>query len=113
MTDEIADKVEQLIASGYRRLSYRLGTVARIDRPDWQQVLATYLGCQVRAIEQIRKARPGELEDYYRRVLSKDCVRLSADEVVRVPTSSFSDTGFVEIPTPDHEHSPGSLTPRF
>jgi hypothetical protein len=99
MTDEMPENIKRLVESGYRRVSYRHGTIARIDRPDWQQALAAYLGCQLSAIHKIRQTRPGELEDYYRRVLSKDCMRLSAAEVVWVPTSSFSDTGFIDPPS--------------
>lgn len=83
---------EQLTAAGYRCTSRNHGRASRIDRPDWQRVIARHMG---RTLEEVRQARSGDLEDYYRRVLSRDTVTLRPEDVT-FPSSSFDSAGYVD-----------------
>lgn len=101
---------ETLTRLGYRRVSNKYGIVARIDREDFVQVLARSL----------RRAPadfyvPGGTDrvagnwcDYYRRVHSKDRIELPREVARRVPPSGHDSTGFVKLPKPVVESTPGT-----
>ena len=92
-------KAQILTAMGYRRVSNGHRGIARIDRPDWLDVLA----------KDLRRSpaefyRPGEKDpaitwcDQYRRVYSKDTIHGVPEDVFkRIPGSGDSDCGFVNI----------------
>lgn len=67
------ETVTALIAKGYRVISRRHGICARIDREDWEEY------CR-------RKGYP-VCADWYRRILSKDKIRVSLAAVRRIPNS--------------------------
>lgn len=58
----------QLTAAGYRRVSNSYRCVARIDRPDWKDVLAKYL-CTTPD-----KLSGNGHEDSYRRIFAEDAI---------------------------------------
>lgn len=87
---------ERLTARGYRRTSRSYGMVSRIDRSDWIDVLAEHL---LRTTDEMRKmirGQPGQWEDFYRRVLSKDTVNLNPPQrALNVPPSRSDPVGYV------------------
>lgn len=102
---------EEATALGYRRISNSYRMVARIDRPDWLEVMARAL-LRVPA-DFVERSGPytgqptGGWCDHYRRCLSKDRVTLSPEEFKKVPGSGHDPCGFVpltpsEVPD-DHE----------
>lgn len=87
---------ERLTARGYRRTSRSYGMVSRIDRSDWIDVLAERL---LRTCDEMRKMiheQPGQWEDFYRRVISKDTVTLDPPRrALKVPPSRSDPAGYV------------------
>lgn len=90
----------KLKAMGYRRISNRHRIIARIDEPQWVQIMA----------EELRRAPadfyvPGDKlpaanwDDYYRRVISRDRVSDIPESVFRqIPLSGDDQCGFKELP---------------
>jgi len=73
--------IEQLAAKGYRRISAKHGTVARIDRPDWVDVLAEKLRRSPAEFYLPGETRPAEhWAEHYLRCFSKDVWSMSPDE---------------------------------
>jgi hypothetical protein len=105
MWTEMPDlKAEDAVAQGYRRISNKHRLVARIDRADWLEVLATEMR-RAPADFIIRSgAKKGEVDpgwnDHYRRCLSKDVVKMSPAEALKVPTSGFDEVGYIGPPSP-------------
>lgn len=88
---------QELITRGYRRISNKYGTVARIDREDWLAVLAKYLH---RSVAELYIPQTDEVSPhwcgFYRRVLSKD--QINVPDVARaVPSSDHDPVGFIRI----------------
>lgn len=85
-----------LIASGYRRVSNRYRLVARIDRPDWIDILARDL---LRSPAEFyvpgAKEPAGMWADHYRRCFSRDTLTLDPDVFYQIPTSCHDPVGFV------------------
>lgn len=87
---------ENLVARGYRRTSRRHGMVSRVDRPDWKEVLAKHLIRSVPEMEKMVRRSPGDWEDYYRRVLSKDTITLNPpSRALSIPSSDHDPVGYV------------------
>lgn len=93
-----ANQMAVLKARGYRRVSNKHGMLARVDRPDWVEVLARHLK---RSPAELYV--PGEPEpaahwaDYYRRVLSGDRVDVEPPALARlVPSSDHDPVGYVD-----------------
>lgn len=85
MTEE---KINGLIALGYRRTSRKYGCVSRIDRVDWKSIL------RKRGIK-VLKGDDFCAEDFYRRCSSKDTLTVSKQDVLKFPTSRGSITNYV------------------
>lgn len=83
---KIKSKPQALIAAGYRRVSNRSLTIARIDNPDWQEVLLASNPAILIA---------GNAEDYYRRKLSEDRIKLNASVFKAIPSSTCDSTGYI------------------
>lgn len=92
---------EEATAMGYRRISNTYRLVARIDRPDWLEHMATTL--RRAPADFYVRGRPTLTEvdggwcDYYRRCHSKDRVTLAPNEYVKVPGSGHDPCGFVPL----------------
>lgn len=79
--------IPTLIASGYARTSNRHGMVSRIDRPDWQEHMASIYP----------NSRPLGA-DFYRRCVSKDTLEgFSRDDVRKFPASAEGPSEFMEL----------------
>jgi hypothetical protein len=89
--NETSLTAEQLAARGYRRVSVRHRHVARIDRPDWLSVLAQHL-----SVDEVQGT--AVWCDYYRRVLSRDCLTVPEDVLMNVPPSCGDDCAYVPLP---------------
>lgn len=77
--------VAALVAKGYRRISNKYGMVARIDRPDWIEVLPA----------NFKRNANANAADYYRRCVSKDVLELPTSVAMMVPNSDNDAVGFV------------------
>lgn len=73
---------------GYRRISNASRIVARVDRPDWQRVMAD-LGLHI-AADELNAA------DHYRRCYSEDRITLESSVYKRVKGSCADAIGFVD-----------------
>lgn len=97
---------------GYRRVSNKYCMLARIDRPDWLDVLAAHCG-RARAdfyiMEQPDSSKLGTApyamsdevgsswKDFYRRVLSKDVITVSPEVSKLVPPSGWDSVEYIEV----------------
>lgn len=92
------EEAKDLVQQGYRRTSNKHALAARIDRPDWRQVMAqdhapwdwqgdglTWVNCLTR----------GGAQDYYRRCLSKDVVKMLDEVSHLMPTSNNDSCGYI------------------
>lgn len=87
---------EVLVAQGYRCVSRAYCMVARIDRPDWLEVMAKRVGCAV--ADFYRKDGGGVSAmwaDTYRREHSKDVLTVHPDIVRMIPTSGWDPVGYI------------------
>lgn len=91
----IENRASTLIRQGYRRISSRYCHLARIDRPDWKEVLAMHMGWRPEQIEPMINSQHGAFQDFYRRVLTKDTITVSRLISVRVPTSGYDSIGYI------------------
>ncbi len=85
----------ELTAAGYRVISRKYKSVARIDRADWQQVLAKHHAPwdpEGQGMEWVRNIGAGNAEDYYRRCLSKDEIIVA--DIKCIPNSGHAVTGY-------------------
>jgi len=74
---------KRLAEMGYRRVSNRFRIVSRVDRPDWK--MDNGHGHTLDA-------------DYYRRVVSQDCIEgVPGSAFVLVPNSTHDATEYVEV----------------
>lgn len=90
--------VEQLVAMGYRRVSNAYCHVARIDRPDWLNVLANTLHRLPAEFYAPGEPYPrGMWCDHYRRGYSKDVLTVSREMIGKIPSSNFDDISYVPI----------------
>lgn len=90
---------EEATARGYRRVSNRYRWVARVDRPDFVQVLAKHLRHPVSFfLTNSEKNVQAQWCDHYRRVYSCDVVILREREYEKVPASGHDPVGYVEVP---------------
>ncbi len=77
-----------LIDRGYRRISRRRGTLARVDREDWHQaLLAKY--------PKTERFSEADQIDFYRRYVSEDKVTVSRYVSEMIPVSTGDMTGYV------------------
>lgn len=83
--------VKALIADGYRRISNSYRHIARIDRPDWKDVLAKSMNTTADKL-----STETSWEDHYRRVHSKDVLEVPQHVYKRIPGSSGDRCGYVE-----------------
>jgi hypothetical protein len=76
-----------LMYKGYRRTSRRSGIVTRIDRPDWRDHISLPQGVSV--------THP---EDHYRRVISRDSLRVSkyVSEMVYASHDREHECGYIK-----------------
>jgi hypothetical protein len=86
-----------LISRGYRRISNKHGVVSRIDRADWITVIAQHLNRSPAELYVPGRHHPEPCwNDYYRRVLSKDQLKIGK-LVHDIPTSDFDAVGFIDL----------------
>lgn len=83
--------IELLISQGYRRISNKHGIISRIDREDWVE----YLLKKTNNDEKWIKAVGETLEDFYRRVYSKDKITIG-NQAKKIPSSDFCTIGFLK-----------------
>lgn len=76
----------QLKALGYCRTSWTGRIVARIDRPDWYDVMG------------LGHLHGTVAEDHYRRCYSKDVLTVSKHLIAQMPPSRHTLTGYVALP---------------
>jgi|SRR5882724_1660479 len=97
---------------GYRRVSHKHHMIARIDRPDWLDVLAAHCG-RARAdfyiMSNPNRNIPGAApyavsdkignnwKDFYRRVLSKDVIVVAPEVSKLIPGSGYDPVEYIEI----------------
>jgi hypothetical protein len=79
---------ETLSRMGYRRISNKFGMVARIDRPDWLEVMR-------KKHPNWENAEVSMIADYYRRCVSKDVLTLPLEVSRWVPSSNHDPIGYV------------------
>lgn len=88
--------VADITAQGYRRISNKYGTVARVDREDWVQVMAKHLR---RAPADFYVLGEDKVTwnwcDYYLRTLSKDKLTLPPSVAAMIPSSIGDNVGYV------------------
>jgi hypothetical protein len=76
---------KRLTAMGYRRMSNRYRTVARVDREDWMLVMKTAIPA-------------GYAAHHYRRCYSEDVIEgVPGTAYFLVPPSTHDKTGYVEV----------------
>lgn len=94
---------EQLVTRGYRRISNAYGRVARIDRPDWLELLAQRM--RRAPADFIVRDGSGRVSSiwcsYYRSTMSKDVHTVDAERMAKIPTSGSSYCGYVDPAVPD------------
>lgn len=87
---------EEATLRGYRKVSNKYKLVARIDRPDWIDVLARSMRRSPAEFYVPGESLPAiSWCDQYRRVYSKDQLKLSSEEFKKVPSSWDDPIGFV------------------
>lgn len=94
-----AQHMQQLAARGYRRVSNRYGTLARVDRSDWLEVLAKNLGRSVAELYDPQTKQPAaHWCDFYRRShLCNDRIDVEPPALAQlVPSSGGDAVGFVD-----------------
>ena len=74
-----------LYHSGYAIKSRRHKIVARIDRPDWNDI----------AIKKYYYLNPQERADMYRRLMTKDRIEVTREEMKFLPSSINGQLGYV------------------
>ena len=93
---------EELIALGYRRVSNKFLSVSRIDRPDWEYILAKQhspwdVFAGLRWVRSIRGS-----ENTYRRCTSEDVIDgVPIDVFKQIPLSNWETVAYVPIPGKD------------
>lgn len=113
MDTVLAETTAKALADvGYRRVSHKYNMIARIDRPDWLEVLAAHCG-RARADFYImgnpNRNIPGAApyavsdkignnwKDFYRRVLSKDVMTVTSEVSKLIPGSDYDPVEYIEI----------------
>lgn len=102
---DLDQEAVRLIRSGYRPVSNRHRTLSRIDRPDWQERLASALAPWDREEGAARANAMTGAADFYRRVHSKDKIDVdrrlfdAVKATLRTADLPLQD-GFVEIESP-------------
>jgi hypothetical protein len=94
----VANTVEadKLAKMGYRRTSHKHGLIARIDREDWLNVMATALHRAPADFYVPGEPNPsGSWCDYYRRCLSLDIRHVQPGVTKLIPGSSFDPCGYI------------------
>lgn len=115
MTTEYVEKPEMtheaqaamLAAYGYRRVSNRYHHIARIDRPEWLQIMAKKMNRAVADFLKPDGTVSGSWADYYRRVYSMDCVVVGNYDIYsRIPGSDHDPVGYCPMPGSPPEEDP-------
>lgn len=87
-------EIDALIAQGYCRTSRKHCLVSRIDTANWRA-----------KVRNLRHLQPGAAEDFYRRVHSKDVLRVSTSDIRLFPGSSWNPIGYIYI-RPENKQTP-------
>jgi len=87
MTKLTVEQINEWMDRGYRRVSNKRGTVARIDRPDWEKVEGMD---EAQDLDEVGK------EHFYRRAFSQDRVQLDRDTARKFHNSLWAQTGYVK-----------------
>lgn len=99
--DYSGQTAQELISQGYRRVSNKYRDVSRIDRPDWEYVLAER-HAPWNPREGLEWVRAIDSADFYRRCETKDEIKGVPEDVFRqIPSSNWDKTGYVPIPGQD------------
>lgn len=80
---------DELMKSGYRRISNKTGTVARIDKANWRELVLT--------LPPEEAMRHTNAEDCYRKMLSEDTLILGREFGRMVDSSTWTTTSFQPI----------------
>ena len=88
---------KDLAAKGYRCVSRKYNTLARVDRSDWLSVLAKQMNLAVADYYNPSGKLSSHWCDHYRRCVSKDKVVVSPEVCKQIPGSSGDECGFVLI----------------
>jgi len=88
--------LERLKKQGYRIISRKYGVVARIDRSDWKEYMASKHCNGMDWVEVLD--RLNHAEDHYRRCYSNDKIELIPDRLLVevIPNSNSERTGYIE-----------------
>lgn len=90
--EDAAGEAMRLASLGYRRVSNKHRIIARVDRPDWQDYMASTHPLGMEWVNCLGKGAP----DHYRRCHSDDWLEGVPPAVFRlIPASGWDDTGYV------------------
>jgi hypothetical protein len=93
------EEAQKLMSLGYRVTSRKHTTLSRVDKSDWKEVMAKshcpYDIEEGRAWVNVLSER--EAEDFYRRVISKDRVKVSEETMKLIENSNSAITGYIEV----------------
>lgn len=80
---------------GYRIISRKYGIASRIDCADWRERMASTHGGMgwVKCLMET----PGSAEDFYRRCISKDQIKVAVGLIKHISNSSHDPIGFVGL----------------
>lgn len=85
------EAVQDAIKQGYRIVSRKHLIAARIDRPDWLDVIKDNINRIA-----TEKSKIVCWEDFYRRVFSKDTIIIPEGWLNLIPNSGHDNTGYIE-----------------
>lgn len=94
-SEEIDRVSEELILTGYRRISNKHLRVARIDRPDWGSIVSSMWKLDLPCGDETQF--PTSAFDFYRRMISKDVKVVSRELYSKIPNSIGDRTGYIEV----------------
>ena len=98
MVAKAEQEAARLTAMGYCRVSRRFCHVSRIDREDWLDRLARHFAPwdpDGEGAAHVQGSGSPSINDYYRRVLSKDTLIVSSSVIRCMPSSGGSPVGYV------------------
>lgn len=87
----------QIMSMGYRRVSNKYKTVARIDRYDWLDVLAESMNKSPSRFYDKTGKLDGQWCDWYRRCISKDSHNIPQEIFAQIPSSDGDSIGFIDL----------------
>ena len=98
MVSKAEQEATRLMALGYCCVSRRFGHVSRIDAPDWLERLAKHFAPwdpDGEGMAHVLGSGSPSINDYYRRVLSKDIVVVDARVIRHMISSGGCMAGYI------------------